>query len=128
MWFFDVATGSILGSYKIPRVETGVCTIHNFNFIPLPNGRKVLVSAAYTGGTTIVDVDELLAGASAAVAEIAFNRPSGALPWSSYWYNGFVYTNDMLRGVDVMLLSDNARAGDRRLPAMNPQTQDRVIR
>jgi hypothetical protein len=127
VWFFDVATGGMLGSYKIPREEPGVCTMHNFNFIPLPNGRKVLVSASYTGGTTIVDVDELLAGASAATAEIGFSRGSGALPWSSYWYNGFIYANDMLRGLDVMLLSDKARAGDRKLPAMNPQTQDRVI-
>jgi len=127
VWFFDVATGAKLGSYKIPRVETGVCTIHNFNFIPLPNGRKVLVSAAYTGGTTIIDVDKLLSGASANAAEVAFSRPNGAIPWSSYWYNGFVYANDILRGLDVMLLSDKVRAGDRRLPAMNPQTQDRVI-
>jgi len=127
VWFFDVATGSILGSYKIPRVESGVCTIHNFNFVPLAGGRKVLVSAAYTGGTTIVDVDKLLAGASAAAAEIAFNRPNGALPWSSYWYNGFVYANDMLRGLDVMLLSDKARASDRKLPSMNPQSQVTVI-
>jgi len=128
VWFLDVATGGILGSYKIPRVEAGVCTIHNFNFVPLPNGRKVLVSAAYTGGTTIVDVDKLLAGATAAEAEIGFSRRGGALPWSSYWYNGFIYANDMLRGLDVMLLSDKARAGDRKLPAMNPQTQDRLIR
>ena len=127
VWFFDVASGSSLGSYKIPRVEVGVCTIHNFNFSPLSGGRKVLVSAAYTGGTTIVDVDKLLAGASAAAAELGFNRPSGALPWSSYWYNGFVYANDMLRGLDVMLLSDKARAGDRKLPSMNPQSQVSVI-
>jgi hypothetical protein len=127
VWFFDVATGGILGSYKIPRVELGVCTIHNFNFVPLPNGRKLLVSAAYTGGTTIVDVDKLLAGVSAGAAEIGFSRRSGALTWSSYWYNGFIYANDMLRGLDVMLLSDKARAGDRKLRAMNPQTQDRLI-
>ena len=88
----------------------------------------MLVSAAYTGGTTIVDVNKLLAGASDTAAEVGFNRPSGALPWSSYWYNGFIYANDMLRGFDVLLLSDKARAGDRRLPGMNPQTQDRVIR
>lgn len=127
VWFLDVATGEILASYKIPRAESGVCTVHNFNFVPLANGRKVLVSAAYTGGTTIVDVDKLLAGATPTAAEIGFSRPSGALTWSSYWYNGFIYANDMLRGVDVMLLSDKARAGDRKLPAMNPQTQELVI-
>ena len=128
IWFLSVETGALLGSYKIPRPESGKCTAHNFNFVPLPKGQRVLVSAAYTGGTTIVDVDKLLAGASAAAAEIGFYRPSGALPWSSYWYNGFIYANDMVRGLDVMLLSDKARAGDRKLPSMNPQTQDRVIK
>ena len=127
IWFLSVATGQALGSYKIPRVETGPCTSHNFNFIPQPGGRKVLVSAAYTGGTTVVDVDRLLTGASAAQAEVGFYRPAGGRAWSSYWYNGFVYVNDMLRGLDVMLVSDNARLSARKLPFMNPQTQLAVI-
>jgi hypothetical protein len=127
IWFLDTDTGSELGSYKIPRSETGTCTMHNFNFIPL-RGRNVLVSSAYTGGTTVVDVDRLLAGASAADAEVGFYKPSGGNAWSSYWYNGFIYANDILRGVDIFLLSDEARAGDRKLPHLNPQTQESVIR
>jgi hypothetical protein len=128
IWFLDVATGTALGSYKIPRSEPGPCTSHNFNFIPLPNGRKVLVAASYTGGTTIVDVDRLLAGADEATAEVGFYRPSGSRAWSSYWYNGLIVVNDMLRGVDVMLLSDAARSGARKLPYLNPQTQETLIR
>lgn len=127
LWFVDAETGALRATYKIPRVETGVCTAHNFNFIPQPKGRKVLVSAWYTGGTSVVDVDKLLAGASSDQSEIGFYRPSGGRVWSSYWYNGFIYTNDMNRGVDVMLLSDNARAAARKLDVMNPQTQERLI-
>ena len=123
----DVVTGAALGSYKIPRSEPGPCTSHNFNFVPLPDGRKVLVAASYTGGTTIVDVDRLLAGADAASAEVGYYRPSGSRAWSSYWYNGLIVVNDMLRGVDVMLLSDEARAGARKLPYLNPQTQEKLI-
>jgi len=33
----------------------------------------------------------------------------------------------MLRGLDVMLVSDNARLSARKLPFMNPQTQLAVI-
>ena len=127
IWFLSVETGALLGSYKIPRAETGKCTAHNFNFIPLPRGRRVLVSAYYTGGTTIVDVDKLLGGASAVDAEVGVFRPAGGRVWSSYWYNGFVYTNDMLRGVDVLLLSDNVRSAARQLAYANPQTQEWVI-
>ena len=128
IWFLDTATGAELGSYKIPRAEDGTCTMHNFNFLPLTKGRKVLVSSAYTGGTTVVDVDKLLAGAGEADAEVGFYRPSGGSTWSSYWYNGFVYGNDILRGLDIFLLSDDARAGARKLPYLNPQTQVSVIR
>jgi hypothetical protein len=125
IWFVDTATGTELGSYKIPRSETGICTMHNFNFIPL-RGRNVLVSSAYTAGTTVVDVDKLLAGASEADAEVGFYKPHGGNAWSSYWYNGFIYANDN-RGVDTFLLSDKARAGARKLPYLNPQTQMSVI-
>jgi hypothetical protein len=127
IWFVDTSTGEELGSYKVPRSETGTCTMHNFNFIPLRD-RNVLVSSAYTAGTTVVDVDKLLAGASTADAEVGYYKPSGGSTWSSYWYNGFVYANDIRRGVDIFLLSDKARAGARKLPYLNPQTQETVIR
>jgi hypothetical protein len=127
IWFVDTATGAELTSYKVPRVEEGVCTMHNFNFIPL-RGRNVLVSSAYTAGTTVIDVDKLLAGASEAEAEIGYYKPGGGNHWSSYWYNGFIYANDIGRGMDTYLLSDRARAGARKLPYLNPQTQMSTIR
>jgi len=127
IWFVDADTGVLLDNYKIPRSETGTCTMHNFNFITLRNGRKVLVASAYTGGTTVVDVDALLGGASEAEAEVGYFRPHGGSAWSSYWYNGFIYTNDIFRGVDLLLLSDKVRAGARKLPFMNPQTQINLI-
>lgn len=127
IWFVDTATGRELTSYKVPRAESGTCTMHNFNFLPLRD-RNVLVSSAYTAGTTVVDVDELLAGAGTAAAEVGYYKPSGGNTWSSYWYNGFIYANDIARGVDVFMLSDKARAGARRLPYLNPQTQEAVIR
>lgn len=128
IWFVDAATGDELGSYKIPRSVETTCTMHNFNFLPLPDGKKVLVSSAYSGGTTVVDVDKLLAGASEADAEIGYAQPHRANAWSSYWYNGHVYANDITRGLDVFLVGDKARAGAKKLPYLNPQTQESVIR
>jgi hypothetical protein len=118
IWFLDAATGELQGNYKIPRSESGTCTSHNFNFIPLTGGRKVLVGSNYTGGTTVVDVTD-----PTKPTEIGFYKPSGANTWSSYWYNGFIYGNDILRGLDIFLLSDKARAGARKLDVLNPQTQ-----
>lgn len=127
IWFVDVATGAELASYKIPRSETGICTMHNFNFVPLRDGRKVLVASSYTGGTTVVDVDALLAGASDAEAEIGFYRPAGAYTWSSYWYNGRIYASDVTRGFDVFNFAGKQTAGARKLSELNPQTQLSVL-
>jgi hypothetical protein len=127
VWFLDTETGAFLDNYKIPRSMPDICTMHNFNFIPLRNGRKVLVASAYTGGTTVLDVDALLGGATEADAEVGYYAPSDGSSWSSYWYNGFIIANDHDRGVDIFLLSDRARAGARKLPMMNPQTQVSVI-
>lgn len=77
--------------------------MHNFNVIPL-RGRNVRVSSAYTAGTTVVDVDKLLRGASETASELGFYKPSGGNTWSSCWYHGFIYAN------------------------LNPQTQESVIR
>ncbi len=128
IWFVDTVTGAKLDNYKIPRSEAGTCTMHNFNFLPLRDGRKVLVASAYTAGTTVVNVDKLLAGASEAAAEIGSYKPSRGNTWSSYWYNGFIYGSDINRGLDIYLLSDSVRAGARKLDHLNPQTQISVIR
>jgi hypothetical protein len=136
VWFIDIESDQVvredfLANYKTPREhpdELGRCTMHNFNFIPLRSGANVLVSAAYTAGLTVVDVDALIGGASEAEAEIGFYRPDNADQWSTYWHNGFMYANDTRRGVDVFLLSDKARAGAVKFGLNNPQTQESLIR
>ncbi|HEX6197070.1 MAG TPA: hypothetical protein VFZ37_14245 [Jiangellaceae bacterium] len=132
IWFVDIDSGDVvredfLANYKIPRSEPGICTAHLFNFIPLRSGANVLVSSFNTGGTSVLDVDALIGGATEEEAEIGFIKPSGGSPWASYWHNGFIYANDRVRGVDVMLLSDKARAGAVKLGLDNPQTQESLI-
>jgi len=122
MWFYetDDPTAGPLGFFKIPRPQTGVCTAHIFNFIPLRGDRYILVSSWYTGGTSVIDATD-----PANPVEIGFYQAAGppaADTWSSYWYNNFIYANDIPRGLDIFLLSDPARAGARRLPFLNPQT------
>jgi hypothetical protein len=131
-WFYRVADldnlsataqEQPLGHFKIPRPQGDVanCTMHNFNVIPV-RGRYVLVSANYSGGTSVADFTD-----PASASEIGHFDPHGANTWSSYWYNNFIYTNDSGRGVDVVLLSDSARAGARKFPYLNPQTQESLL-
>ena len=112
-----------ISHYKIPRIQGDAanCTMHNFNFVPLRD-RYVLVSSNYAGGTSVADLTD-----PASPVEIGHLDPHGANTWSSYWYNGFIYGNDSGRGVDVMSYSGAARAGARKLPYLNPQTQEALI-
>ncbi len=132
--------GAKVGQWTLPRPQSAAenCTIHNFNVIPV-RGRYVLVSANYSGGTSVADFTDPAsaseighfgphgANTSASASEIGHFDPHGANTWSSYWYNNFIYTNDSGRGVDVVLLSDPARAGARKFPYLNPQTQESLL-
>lgn len=119
--------GDFLDNYKIPRSESGTCTMHNFNFMTLGIGARSSCPRRTREARRSSTVDALLSGASEGQAEIAYYRPHGSSAWSSYWYNGFMYANDIFRGVDLLLLSDEVIAGARRLPFMNPQTQINLI-
>ena len=44
--------------------------------------------------------------------------------WSNYWYNGRIYESDITRGLIIWDLSDDAVAGAKRLPHLNPQTEE----
>ena len=85
--------------------------------------RDVLVSSAYAAGTTVVDFTD-----RHNPKEVGHHDPHGANTWSSYWYNGHIYTNDGGRGVDVMQLSAREGSGTQKLQHSNPQTQDAVLR
>ena len=133
VWFLDIQSGEVvredfLANYKVPRAIPGdePCTMHNFNFVPQTKGRMTLVSSSYVAGTTVVDVNALIDGASEEDAELGFLAPEGAITWSSYWYNGRIYANDEVRGLDIMDIA--GIAGAKKLPIMNPQTQINVIR
>ena len=133
IWIYDVASLDTrdgdtreqpLSHFKIPRVQGDAarCTMHNFNVLPVKD-RYLAVSSSYSGGTTVFDFTD-----RSAPVEVAHNDSHGANTWSSYWYNGHVYTSDTGRGFDVMLLADAARAGAQRLPRLNPQTQEQLLR
>ncbi|MDX8056237.1 hypothetical protein SK571_43265 [Lentzea sp. BCCO 10_0798] len=124
VWTYDVTSGAELGHYKLPRFENGVCTMHNFNYVP-DIDRDILVSSAYTGGTTVADLTD-----PANPVELGFYRagdPILANTWSTYWHNGFIYANDINRGLDVFALDHPATVGAASLQRDNPQTQERLF-
>lgn len=131
LFFFDARSGTDLGSFVMPRVQTATenCTWHNYNVVPTDK-RYVLVSAGYQSGISVVDFTD-----PANAHEVGFADPAPLSEtqlilggdWSDYWYDGLIYESDITRGLLVWNLSDNATAGARKLGHLNPQTQEFTI-
>ncbi|WP_116043334.1 LVIVD repeat-containing protein [Amycolatopsis palatopharyngis] len=127
MFFYDAGTGAKLGQWTLPRAqsETENCTIHNYNMVPLRNGKYVAVGGHYQAGTWAVDFSD-----PSNPRTIGFSDPSPIEPsnlggaWSTYWYNNFIYESEIQTGLNVFRLSSPATGGAIKLPHLNPQTQD----
>ncbi len=131
-FYLDAQTGESLGQFTIPRPQTNVenCTTHNYNVVPTDK-RYVMVSGNYQSGISVIDFTD-----PENAREIAFADPAPLVDpnppvgielggdWSTYWYNGFIYESDITRGLIIWNLSDRAVAGAKKLPRLNPQTQE----
>jgi hypothetical protein len=116
---------ALISSFMIPRPQGGsYCSVHNGNIIPV-NGRYLLVAAWYYGGTSVVDFTN-----PAAPVEIGYydaTSPLSAETWSSYWYNGHIYANDMNRGVDVFDIVTPITRYGATWTHLNAQTQEELL-
>lgn len=108
VWVFDITTpelpvpvghwGPQRGAAPVGTSATGWCTAHNLNFIG--KSRQAVISW-YTGGTSVVDFEN-----PTVPTEVAYFWPSDANSWSSYWFDGRIYVNDLKRGIDVIEVKD----------------------
>jgi len=128
---YDIKGGKLVfrSYFKIPRYQAPSenCVAHNGSLIPVP-GRDIMVQAWYQGGISVVDFTN-----SSRPREIAwFDRGAFsdqlspiAGAWSTYWYNGYIYSNEIQRGFDVFDLDDprTNSAKQVRMDIFNPQSQ-----
>lgn len=111
--------------YKIPRINTENenCVAHNGSLIPV-KGKDLMVQSWYQGGTSVFDFTD-----AENPKEIAwFDRGeglSGGGTWSSYYYNGYVYSNDLDLGLDVFKLDPSIDDKAKKLKELNPQMQQK---
>ncbi|HVF51985.1 MAG TPA: hypothetical protein VNC78_00080 [Actinomycetota bacterium] len=104
VWVFDIQVpeapllvghwGPQRGAAPVGTVATAWCTAHNLNFVGKTNQAVI---SWYTGGTSVVDFTNPLLP-----VEVAWFRPSDTNSWSSYWFDGRIYVNDLARGIDVL--------------------------
>jgi hypothetical protein len=72
------------------------CSSHLFNFVP---GTYTLVSSWYAGGMNVIDFSD-----PSSPQEVAHFMGTGediTNYWSAYWFDGRIYANDRVDGVDV---------------------------
>ena len=91
--------------YKMSAPQTPFenCVAHNGSLIPVP-GRDIMVQAWYQGGISVFDWTD-----PAHPKEIAyFDRgPMDSTKlvdggsWSAYWYNGYIVSSEISRGLDI---------------------------
>jgi hypothetical protein len=123
--------------YKLPAVQAAneICVAHNGSLVPIPD-RDVMVQAWYEGGVSVFDWTD-----AARPKEIAYfdrgpadsTRFGDGGPWSTYWYNGAIYSSEIGRGLDVIDLLPSEHltqneidaAKTVRVPFFNAQGQPR---
>ena len=95
--------------YKMPapQKETENCVAHNGSIVPVP-GKDIFVQAWYQGGISVMDFTD-----SKEPIEIAYfdrgpindeNLVTGGY-WSVYFYKGYFYATEIVRGLDVFKMT-----------------------
>ncbi|MFI2781196.1 LVIVD repeat-containing protein [Streptomyces sp. ALB3] len=110
-----------------PQADTEVCVAHNGSIIPV-KGKDLMVQAWYQGGVSVWDFTNSSKPEEIAYFErgpVSTDAVTTAGPWSAYYYNGYIYSNDIDKGFDVLKLDDRRTdpAKKVRLPGLNVQTQ-----
>ena len=125
--------------YKLPAPQTSNenCVAHNGTLIPIP-GRDVMAQGWYQGGVSVFDWTD-----PSRPTEIAFfdrgpmdsTKLVGAGSWSAYWYNGYIISSEISRGLDIFeltaspLLSQNEIDAAKlvRFEYLNAQDQQKLV-
>ncbi|MEM9335738.1 MAG: DUF305 domain-containing protein [Pseudomonadota bacterium] len=122
---YDIVEDKLIyrSHYKMPgpQTETENCVAHNGSIIPVP-GRDLFVQSWYQGGISIMDFTD-----SSNPKEIAFfdrgpidsEELVGAGYWSTYFYNGYIYSTEIARGLDVHQLIPSEYLTENEIAAAN---------
>ena len=116
--------------YKMPAAQTSSenCVAHNGSLIPIP-GREVMVQGWYQGGISVFDWTDV-----SHPKEIAYydRGPLSIDPairvtggsWSVYWYNGYMVSSEIARGLDIFELTPSAFISQNEIDAAKTVTFD----
>ena len=121
----------------VPQTANENCVAHNGTLIPVP-GRDIMAQGWYQGGISVFDWTD-----AAHPKEIAFfdrgpmdsTKLVGAGSWAAYWYNGYLYSSELARGLDIFELQPSGLLSQNEIDAaklvhfdyLNPQDQQKLV-
>jgi hypothetical protein len=132
-------TMSFKSYYKLPVPQTANenCVAHNGTLIPVP-GRDIMAQGWYQGGVSVFDWTD-----ASRPKEIAFfdrgpmdsTKLVGAGSWSAYWYNGYIISSEISRGLDIFQLTASPLLSQNEIDAaklvrfdyLNAQDQQKLV-
>ncbi|HLE47018.1 MAG TPA: hypothetical protein VI818_01880, partial [Candidatus Thermoplasmatota archaeon] len=104
LWFYDVTNEKDpkFKGWLAPRVPwdnspATSCTAHHGRLVPDPEGKRDLLAMGYYGaGVLLVDFTD---PSSARIVD-QYNQNTSV--WEAWYYNGYIVTGDMKRGLDMI--------------------------
>jgi hypothetical protein len=138
--------------FKLPSAQTAQenCVSHNGGLVPVP-GRDIMVQGWYQGGVDVIDftdpdrpfeiayfdrgpVDAPPAPGDTAGGQVSRTRGTIGGSWGAYYWNGYIYSSEMARGLDILELTPTDKLSANELAAaklvrieqFNPQSQPRI--
>jgi hypothetical protein len=130
----DRETGRLVGQWLLPRPQDRVsgenCTTHTVNMVPFLD-RQIMAWSGYTAGVSIIDFTNPKAPRELASVDPYSPPTSGASGlgcWTGYWYNDYLYCNELQWGQHVFTVDEPWWPQAMNLDESNPQTITKLIR
>ena len=142
--------------FKLPTAQSAEenCVSHNGGIIPVP-GRDLYVQGWYQGGVDVMDFTDqdhafeigyfdrgsidppAAVDVPAAAGQAGGGRPRGGTiggSWGAYYWNGYIYSSELDRGMDIYELTPSAHLSANEIAAAklvtfseyNPQSQPKL--
>jgi hypothetical protein len=91
----DQGFGTLYDAGPVNGWADSWCAAHNYNWVP--GSDDIIVASWFAGGITAHDMSDPMSPEL-----IAHYMPHDGVAWSGHYYGGYMVTNDMLRGVEIL--------------------------
>ncbi|MEX2284252.1 MAG: hypothetical protein WEE89_17320 [Gemmatimonadota bacterium] len=126
------------GYFKMLAAQTATenCVSHNGGLVPVP-GRDIMVQGWYQGGVNVFDFTDPTRPYEIAYFDRGPVRADSLVvggSWGAYYWNGYVYSSELSRGLDIFELQPSEFLSQNELDAAklvrmeeyNPQSQPKI--